>query len=57
LTERQNDRKELLRRLVEFAIGFEVEIDVDQMGSGKELDRLASQMESLASSSYLEDHA
>lgn len=37
LTKGQNDSKELLCGLVQLAIGFEVEVDIDELGSSKEL--------------------
>jgi hypothetical protein len=37
LAEGEDDREELLRGLVELAIGLEVQVDVDEVGTGKEL--------------------
>lgn len=38
LAERQDDSEELLGSLVQFAIGFEVEVNVDELGSSKKLE-------------------
>lgn len=38
LAERQDDSEELLGSLVKFAIGFEVEVNVDELGSSKKLE-------------------
>jgi hypothetical protein len=37
LTEGEDDGEELLRGLVEFTVGFEVKVDIDQMGTGEKL--------------------
>jgi hypothetical protein len=37
LTEGQDDGEEFLSGLVQFTVGLEVEVDVDEVGSGKEL--------------------
>jgi hypothetical protein len=37
LAEGENDREELLRGLVELAVGLEVEVDIDEVGTGKKL--------------------
>lgn len=44
LAEREDDGKELLGGLVQFAVGFEVQVDIDQMSTGKELGWLASML-------------
>ena len=37
LAEGEDDGEELLRRLVELAVGFQVEVDVDEVRAGEEL--------------------
>ena len=37
LTEGEDDCEQFLRSLVEFAVGLEVEVDVDEMGASKKL--------------------
>jgi hypothetical protein len=37
LSEGEDDGEELLRRLVEFTIGLEVEVDIDEVGAGQKL--------------------
>lgn len=39
LSERQDDCEKLLCGLIEFAIGFEVKVNIDEVGSGKKLRR------------------
>ena len=41
LTKGQNDGQQLLRSLVEFAIGLQVEVDVNEMGAAQELEHHA----------------
>lgn len=38
LAETQDDREELLCSLVEFAVGLEIKVDIDQVGSGQKLE-------------------
>lgn len=40
LTEGENDSEELLSGLVELAVGLQVEVDVDEVGTGEELEKL-----------------
>ena len=40
LTERKDDSKQFLGGLVEFTVGLEVEVDIDEVGTGKELARI-----------------
>jgi hypothetical protein len=37
LAEGKDDGKEFLRGLVEFAVGFEIEVDVDEVSPSEEL--------------------
>lgn len=63
LAERQDNSEELLGSLVQFAIGFEVEVNVDKLGSSKKLES-ALDIEITHTATikknniyYLEDHA
>lgn len=47
LTEGQDDGKEFLGGLVQFTVGLEVEVDVDEVGSGKKLLYLADVLRSI----------
>jgi hypothetical protein len=39
LTEGEDDGKELLRSLVKFAVGLEVEVDIDEVSTSEELEK------------------
>jgi hypothetical protein len=61
LAEGEDDSKQLLGGLVELAIGLEVKVDVDEVGTGKELEkqplvRLSHRI-NCCGTAYLEDHA
>ena len=58
LTEGEDDGEQLLGSLIEFSIGFEVEVDVNQMGAGQELCKVLVVCPSVHDiQPYLEDHA
>lgn len=53
----QDRGRTLLGRLVEFAVGLEVEVDIDQVGSSKKLDSVSTSLSPMRGSpSYLEHH-
>ena len=59
LTEGKDDSKQFLGGLVEFTVGLEVEVDIDEVGTSKELThvKLARDCFSGGIKTYLEDHA
>jgi hypothetical protein len=60
LAEGENDSEELLGGLVELAVGLQVKIDIDEVGTGEELGktvRIVTQSWEIVEFAYLEDHA
>jgi hypothetical protein len=62
LAEGKNDGEELLGGLVELAVGLQVEVDVDEVGTGEELGHMVNFLVTQISIdswfiAYLEDHA
>ena len=58
MAEREDDGEQLLRSLVEFSVGLEIEIDIDKVSTGKELTRCWSKSSAHGRVfTYLENHA